>query len=161
MRLPQSIVGRFLGILWPSPPLKASASWNVNFTKTQQSIKSKVWWNLFVAVDDGCDGIGEDLTERYEVRMSTSLLRWGYSIGGTTIVNRWSFGTPLVLNANSTQGMELDHTICDICYTAGQAIICNTMECVQSNCQISKYNWDKNKNYLEQSNTWNCKKVVV
>ena len=59
-----------------------------------------------------------ELIERYEVGMSTSLLRRGYSIG-TAFVNRWSFGTPLVLDANSTQGMELDDTICDIWYEDG------------------------------------------
>lgn len=56
-----------------------------------------------------------ELIEKYEVGMSTTLLKQGYSIG-TAFINRWGFGTPLVLNQNSTQGTELDDTISDIWY---------------------------------------------
>jgi hypothetical protein len=77
--------------------------------------------------------LGEDparrfeLIERYEVGMSTSLLKRGYSIG-TAFINRWGFGTPLVLNANSTQGTELDDTICDIWYEDGVRNLTRTMD---------------------------------
>ena len=49
--------------------------------KTQQSIKNGVCLNIFVAVDDSCDGIGEELIERYNIGMSsTSLIGLCYSI---------------------------------------------------------------------------------
>ena len=67
-----------------------------------------------------------ELIERYEVGMSTTLLKRGYSIG-TAFVNRWGFGTPLVLDANSTLGTELDDTICDIWYEDGVRNLTRTM----------------------------------
>ena len=59
-----------------------------------------------------------ELIQRYEVGMSTTLLKMGYSIS-SAFINRWNFGTPLVLNQNSTQGRELDDTISDIWYEDG------------------------------------------
>ena len=59
-----------------------------------------------------------ELINRYEVGMSTQLLKRGYEIG-TPFINRWDMGNPLVLNQNSTQGTELDDSICDIWYEDG------------------------------------------
>jgi hypothetical protein len=68
-----------------------------------------------------------ELIERYEVGMSTTLLKKGYSIG-TAFINRWGFGTPLILNQNSTQGTELDDTISDIWYEDGVRNLTRTMD---------------------------------
>ena len=67
-----------------------------------------------------------ELIERYEVGMSTTLLQRGFSIS-TPFINRWGFGTPLVLNRNSTLGTELDDTICDIWYEDGVRNLTRTM----------------------------------
>jgi hypothetical protein len=67
-----------------------------------------------------------ELIERYEVGMSTTLLKKGYSIG-TAFINRWGMGSPLVLNQNSTQGRELDDTICDIWYEDGVRNLTDTL----------------------------------
>ena len=68
-----------------------------------------------------------ELIQRYEVGMSTQLLNRGFQIG-TAFINRWGMGTPLVLDRNSTQGMELDDTICDIWYEDGVRNLTKTMD---------------------------------
>ena len=59
-----------------------------------------------------------ELIERYEVGMSTQLLKRGYKIA-TAFINRWEMGKSLVLDQNSTSGMELDDQVSDIWYEDG------------------------------------------
>jgi hypothetical protein len=59
--------------------------------------------------------------------MSTQLLKRGFQIG-TAFINRWGMGTPLVLDRNSTQGTELDDTICDIWYEDGVRNLTKTVD---------------------------------
>eukprot|EP00581_Thalassiosira_minuscula_P019485 CAMPEP_0183719396 /NCGR_PEP_ID=MMETSP0737-20130205/12355_1 /TAXON_ID=385413 /ORGANISM="Thalassiosira miniscula, Strain CCMP1093" /LENGTH=429 /DNA_ID=CAMNT_0025949113 /DNA_START=56 /DNA_END=1342 /DNA_ORIENTATION=- len=59
-----------------------------------------------------------ELINRYEVGMSTQLLKRGYKIA-TAFVNRYGFGKSLVYDKDSTWGTEIDDTISDIWYEDG------------------------------------------
>jgi hypothetical protein len=59
-----------------------------------------------------------ELIQKYEVGMSTQLLKRGYKIG-TAFVNRYGFGKSLVYDKDSTWGTELDDTISDLWYEDG------------------------------------------
>eukprot|EP00584_Thalassiosira_punctigera_P015719 CAMPEP_0172554692 /NCGR_PEP_ID=MMETSP1067-20121228/55949_1 /TAXON_ID=265564 ORGANISM="Thalassiosira punctigera, Strain Tpunct2005C2" /NCGR_SAMPLE_ID=MMETSP1067 /ASSEMBLY_ACC=CAM_ASM_000444 /LENGTH=443 /DNA_ID=CAMNT_0013343115 /DNA_START=47 /DNA_END=1375 /DNA_ORIENTATION=- len=54
-----------------------------------------------------------ELINRYEVGMSTQLLKRGYKIA-TAFVNRYEFGKSLVYNKDSIWGTEIDDTVSDI-----------------------------------------------
>lgn len=67
-----------------------------------------------------------ELIERYEVGMSTTLVKQGYKIA-TAFMNRWDMGNPLVLDSNSINdekyktiyGIPLDDTVSDMWYESG------------------------------------------
>lgn len=59
-----------------------------------------------------------ELINRYEVGMSTQLLKRGYKIA-TAFVNRYGFGKSLVYDKDSTWGTEIDDTVSDIWYEDG------------------------------------------
>ena len=59
-----------------------------------------------------------ELIQKYEVGMSTQLLKRGYKIA-TAFVNRYGFGKSLVYDKDSTWGTELDDTISDLWYEDG------------------------------------------
>ncbi|KAL7462666.1 hypothetical protein ACHAXS_003042 [Conticribra weissflogii] len=56
-----------------------------------------------------------ELINRYEVGMSQSLIKKGYKIG-TSFINRWDMGKPLVMDQYSISGTEFDDTVSDIWY---------------------------------------------
>ena len=60
----------------------------------------------------------DELINRYEVGMSTQLLKQGYEIA-TAFVNRYGFGRPLVYDSESRLGTEIDATVSDIWYEGG------------------------------------------
>jgi hypothetical protein len=67
-----------------------------------------------------------ELIERYEVGMSTTLLKQGYKIA-TAFMNRWDMGNTLILDSNSINeekfktiyGITLDDTVSDLWYESG------------------------------------------
>ena len=67
-----------------------------------------------------------ELIERYEVGMSSTLLKQGYKIA-TAFLNRWDMGSSLVLDSNSINeekfktiyGITLDDTVSDMWYESG------------------------------------------
>lgn len=59
-----------------------------------------------------------ELIRRYEVGMSTELLKRGDSIG-TPFINRYAFGKALVYDKNTTLGTDIDDTVSDIWYEDG------------------------------------------
>lgn len=67
-----------------------------------------------------------ELINRYEVGMSTTLLKQGYKIA-TAFVNRYGFGRSLVYDKASTWGTELDDTVSDIWYEDGIRNLTATM----------------------------------
>lgn len=67
-----------------------------------------------------------ELINRYEVGMSTQLLKQGYNIA-TAFVNRYGFGKSLVYDKTSTWGTELDDTVSDIWYEDGIRNLTATM----------------------------------
>ena len=67
-----------------------------------------------------------ELINRYEVGMSTQLLKRGYKIA-TAFVNRYGFGKSLVYDKDSIWGTEIDDTISDIWYEDGIRNLTATM----------------------------------
>ena len=67
-----------------------------------------------------------ELINRYEVGMSTQLLKRGYKIA-TAFVNRYGFGKSLVYDKDSTWGTEIDDTVSDIWYEDGIRNLTATM----------------------------------
>lgn len=67
-----------------------------------------------------------ELIERYEVGMSSTLLKQGYKIA-TAFLNRWDMGSTLILDSNSINeerfktiyGVTLDDTVSDMWYESG------------------------------------------
>ena len=59
-----------------------------------------------------------ELINRYEVGMSTQLLKRGFKIA-TAFVNRYGFGKSLVYDRDSIWGTEIDDTVSDIWYEDG------------------------------------------
>jgi hypothetical protein len=67
-----------------------------------------------------------ELINRYEVGMSTQLLKRGYKIA-TAFVNRYGFGKALVYDKDSIWGTEIDDTVSDIWYEDGIRNLTATM----------------------------------
>ncbi|KAL7530403.1 hypothetical protein ACHAXR_003475 [Thalassiosira sp. AJA248-18] len=67
-----------------------------------------------------------ELINRYEVGMSTQLLKRGYKIA-TAFVNRYGFGKSLVYDKDSIWGTEIDDTVSDIWYEDGIRNLTATM----------------------------------
>ena len=67
-----------------------------------------------------------ELINRYEVGMSTQLLKRGYKIA-TAFVNRYGFGKSLVYDKDSIWGTEIDDTVSDIWYEDGIRNLTGTM----------------------------------
>lgn len=67
-----------------------------------------------------------ELINRYEVGMSTQLLKRGYKIA-TAFVNRYGFGKSLVYDKDSIWGTEIDDTVSDIWYEDGIRNLTDTM----------------------------------
>ncbi|KAL9180419.1 hypothetical protein ACHAXT_008389 [Thalassiosira profunda] len=67
-----------------------------------------------------------ELINRYEVGMSTQLLKKGYKIA-TAFVNRYGFGKSLVYDKDSIWGTEIDDTVSDVWYEDGVRNLTATM----------------------------------
>ena len=96
-----------------------------------------------------------ELIERYEVGMSTTLLKQGYKIA-SAFINRWDMGNTIVLDSNSINeekyktiyGIALDDTVSDLWYESGLRNLTSVL-----NRDIPRDWWrrDSNNNYPQIS----------
>ncbi len=99
-----------------------------------------------------------ELIERYEVGMSTTLLKQGYKIA-TAFMNRWDMGNSLILDSNSINeekyktiyGITLDDTVSDLWYESGLRNLTSVLNRDMPRNWWRRDNDNNNNNYNPQS----------